>query len=81
MSTITIQIPESVKKNAIRLAEADGISADQFYALAAAEKLAALEAESYIARRAARSDDVAYEAMMKKIPGTNPVEDWDQIPD
>lgn len=53
MSTLTIQLPDSLKEQVERLALKDGISVGQFLALAAAEKLSALETGSYLAQRAA----------------------------
>lgn len=80
MSTITIQVPDSLNRHVARLSALDGISVDQFFASAAGEKLAALEAEEYIARRAARADDRAFEAVLKKVPSTQPSEAWDRKP-
>lgn len=81
MSIITIQIPDSVRKHVERLAKSDGVSVDQFYATAAAEKVSVLEAVDYIQSRAKRADEAAYERVMEKIPGAPPAEDWDRLPD
>ncbi|MEB3885507.1 hypothetical protein [Lyngbya sp. CCY1209] len=54
-----------------KLAEQDGISTDQFVTLAIAEKISALTAESYLRKRARRSDRSKYEAVRAKIPDTN----------
>lgn len=80
MTTITIQIPDSIRRHAERLAAQDGISLDQFLSTAAAEKLAALETAEYITRRAARADDAAFDAVVKKIPAQEPEADWDKMP-
>lgn len=77
MSTVSIQISESVKRHVERLAAKEGISVDQFYASAAAEKLAALEAADYIAKRAARADRAAFLSVLAKVPDTEP-EEWDR---
>jgi GGDEF domain-containing protein len=79
MSTISIRIPDSVQRHVERLAAKDGISVDQFYASAAAEKLAALETADYIAQRAARSDREAFLRVMAKVPDAEP-EEWDRLP-
>lgn len=81
MSTITIQIPDSVRKHVERLAKSDGVSVDQFYATAAAEKVSVLEAVDYLQARAQRADEAAYARVMEKIPGTPPAEEWDRLPD
>ncbi len=79
MSTVSISIPDSVKRNVERLAAKDGISVDQFYATAAAEKLSALETADYIAQRAARADREAFLRVMEKVPDAAP-EEWDRLP-
>ena len=79
MSTVSIQIPDYLKRHVERLAAKEGISVDQFYASAAAEKLAALETADYIARRAARGDRDAFLRVLATVPGTEP-EEWDRLP-
>ena len=80
MSTISIQIPDSVRKHVERLAAEEGISVDQFYASAAAEKLAAIET-SYLAARAARADRDAFLRVLAKVPhGGEPVAESDRLP-
>ena len=79
MSTVSVQIPDSVKRHVERLAAKEGISVDQFYASAAAEKLAALETADYIARRAARGDREAFLRVLAKVPNTEP-EESDRLP-
>ena len=79
MSTVSISVPDSVKRNVERLAAKDGISVDQFYATAAAEKLSALETADYIAQRAARADREAFLRVMEKVPDVPP-EEWDRLP-
>lgn len=79
MSTVTIQISDSLRAQVERLALNDGISVDQFFALAAAEKVSALETGNYLAQRAARADRAAFLKVMAKAPDTEP-EPWDQLP-
>jgi hypothetical protein len=80
MSTLTIQVPDSVRRHVERLSLEDGVSVDQFFATAAAEKVAVLEAVDYIRARANRADDAEFERVLAKIPDTEPVEDWDRMP-
>ncbi|MEO6754187.1 MAG: toxin-antitoxin system HicB family antitoxin [Chthoniobacteraceae bacterium] len=80
MSTVSVRIPDSVKRHVERLAAKDGISVDQFYATAAAEKLAALETADYIAQRAARADREAFLRVLAKVPDAEP-EAWDRLPE
>ena len=80
MSTVSISIPDSVKRHVERLAAKDGISVAQFYASAAAEKLAAIETADYIAQRAARADREAFLRVLAKVPDAEP-EAWDRLPE
>nr|WP_287232980.1 hypothetical protein [Microcystis sp. Msp_OC_L_20101000_S702] len=48
MSTIQVQIPDSLQKSLDDLAARDGISIDQFISTAIAEKLSALMTENYL---------------------------------
>ena len=79
MSTLTIQLPDSLKKQVERLAQRDGISVEQFLALAAAEKVSALETGIYLAERASRADRAAFLEVLAKVPDTEP-EPWDRLP-
>ena len=80
MSTVSIRIPDSVKRYVERLAAKDGISVDQFYASAAAEILAALETADCIAQRATRADREAFLRVLAKVPDAEP-EAWDRLPE
>jgi hypothetical protein len=73
MSTLTLNIPESIRKRAQRLAGADGISLDQFVATALAEKIAVLDAGEYIAERAKRGSREKFERVLAKVPAVEPV--------
>lgn len=77
MSTVSIQLPDSLRRHAERLAANDGITLDQILALATAEKIAALEAGDYLARRATRADREAFLRVLAKVPAAEP-EDWDR---
>ena len=79
MSTLNIQLPNSLYNTLQRLAERDGISMDQFVALAIAEKIAALTTESYLQGRANRGDRASYEAVLSKVPDVEP-ELHDKLP-
>jgi hypothetical protein len=62
-----------------RLAEQDGVSLDQFIALAVAEKISALTTEEYLQERASRGDRTKYEAVLAKVADVEP-EFHDQLP-
>jgi rRNA-processing protein FCF1 len=78
MSSITIQIPDFLRRQVERLSAEDGLSVDQFFSAAASEKLAAIEAEGYIRHRAERANDAAFLDAIAHIPATPVSEAWDQ---
>lgn len=79
MSTLSIQLPDSLYKSLQSLAEQDGVSLDQFIALAVAEKISALTTEGYLQERANRGDRAKYEAVLAKVADVEP-ELHDQLP-
>jgi len=80
MSSITIQIPDYLRKQVEHLAAEEGFWVDQLFATAASEKLAVLEAVDYIQARASRADDGAFREAISQIPAAAIVEEWDQMP-
>ena len=79
MSTIQVQIPDSLQKSLYHLARREGISIDQFISTAIAEKLSALMTENYLIERAKRGSREKYEAILAKVPDVEP-EAYDQVP-
>ena len=79
MSTLEIQLPDSLYKMLQQLAEQDGISLDQFITLAVAEKISALTTEVYLQERASRGDRSKYEAVLATVPDVEP-EPYDPLP-
>ena len=79
MSTLNIQLPDSLYKSLQKLAEQDGISLDQFVTLAIAEKISALTTEGYLQERASRGNRAQYEAVLSKVPDVEP-EPYDKLP-
>jgi hypothetical protein len=72
MSTLSVTIPDSIRRRAEALAKEDEVSIDQFIATAMAEKIAVLDANTYIADRAARGSRAKFEAVLAKVPHTEP---------
>jgi hypothetical protein len=72
MSTLTVQLPESLYNKIKELANADGISIDQFLATAAAEKMAALLTRDYLEREAALGKRQDFEKVLKAVPKVKP---------
>lgn len=80
MSSITIQVPDYLRRQVERLTAQDGFSVDQFFATAASEKIAVLEAENYIGQRASRANDEAFLEAVSQIPAAPITEEWDKMP-
>jgi hypothetical protein len=74
MSTLNVNIPESLRRRAESLAQDDGVSLDQFIATALAEKVAVLDAESYLRERASRGNREKFERVLSKVPDIEPEE-------
>lgn len=74
MSTISVRLPDSIHQHAKRLAERDGCSLNQLIASALGEKLAAMEAETYLAERSRRGEQVNINEILAKVPATEPDE-------
>jgi hypothetical protein len=68
MSTLTVSLPDSIRRRVETLAQSDGISFDQFVALALAEKVAVLDAGTYLTERAKRGDREKFEAILSRVP-------------
>ena len=78
MSTLSVNIPESLRRRALALAEDDGVPLDQFIATALAEKVAVLDADNYLRERAARGSREKFDAILAKVPDVEP-EEHDRI--
>ena len=78
MSSLSVQLPDSLYKSLQALAEQDGISVDQFIATAVAEKISALTTETYLEELAQRGSRAGYEAVLAKVPDVEP-EPYDQL--
>ncbi len=72
MSLMNVNIPESLRLRAESLAQADGVTLDQFIATALAEKVAVLDADTYIQKRAARGSREKFERVLAKVPDVEP---------
>lgn len=79
MATLSLRLPESLHRKLAELAKAEGISINQFVASAAAEKLAALTTETFLAERAARASRSRFEAALAAVPEA-PADEGDELP-
>lgn len=74
MSTLTVELPESLKQSIEALAAAEGYTVSQFMASAAGEKLAVVLTMDYLRREAnaGRRDD--FEKYLEAVPDVAPPE-------
>jgi hypothetical protein len=68
MSTLTIQIPESLKKHIEALAAKEGYSVSQFLASAAGEKLAVMLTMDYLRREADAGRREDFDRYLAAVP-------------
>ena len=72
-SAYPLKIPNSVKAAAARLAKADGVSLNQFIAVAVTEKVGAMEtAAEFIERRAAKAKPADLMRYLRGAPNAAP---------
>lgn len=70
-----LQLPKSVKTAAARLAKEDGVSLNQFIAVAVAEKVGAMEtAAEYLRRRAGKAKQTDLMRFLRGAPNVAPAE-------
>ena len=74
MSTLTIELPDSLKESIEELAAKEGYSVSQFLASAASEKLAVVMTMDYLRREAASGRREDFERYLKAVPDTEPLE-------
>jgi uncharacterized protein (DUF1778 family) len=78
MSTITVRLPKSLHAKIKELAQAEGISMNQFLVIAAAEKMAALLTEDYLTREAQHGKRADFEKALQAVPHVEP-DDYDRL--
>ena len=72
MSTLTIQLPESLKNTIEALAAKEGYSVSQFLASAVGEKLAVVLTMDYLRREAASGRREDFERYLATVPDVRP---------
>ena len=72
MSTLTIEIPDSLKESIEELAAKEGYSISQFLASAAGEKLAAMMTMDYLRREAASGRREDFDRYLASVPSAPP---------
>lgn len=79
MATLSLRLPESLHRKLAELAKSEGVSINQLVATAAAEKVAALATETYLAERASRGSRERFEAVLAAVPD-GPAQEGDELP-
>ena len=74
MSTVTVEIPESLKRSIEALAVREGYSLSQFLATAAGEKLAVVLTTDYLKREAAAGRREDFDRYLAAVPDAAPTE-------
>ncbi len=74
-----LRLPRSLKEAVERLSREDQTSINQFVAMAAAEKVSALETAKYFTDRRVRADFKAFDKIMRRRGG-RPPRDGDEMP-
>jgi hypothetical protein len=75
MSTLTIELPESLKKSIEALAAKEGYSVSQFLVSAAGEKLAVMLTMDYLRREASAGRRSDFERYLAAVPNKPPLEE------
>ena len=78
MSTLSIRLPDSLHKRIKQMAEAEGISMNQFIILAVAEKMSALATVEYLEERAKRGSRQKFEDVLANVPDVE-AEEYDKL--
>lgn len=74
MSTVTIEIPDSLKKSIEELAARDGYSISQFLTSAAGEKVALLKTVDVLKSEGAKGRREDFEKYLASVPAVAPPE-------
>jgi hypothetical protein len=78
MSVLSLRLPKSLYNQMRELAEADGVSMNQFATLAIAEKIATLMTVDYLDARAKRGSREKLLTVLAKAPDVEP-EEYDKL--
>lgn len=78
-SNFPLRLPESIKRAAEQLAKEDGVSLNQFVAVAVAEKVSAIKTLSYLEERARRADPAKFEDVLARAGQATPPMQGDEV--
>jgi len=78
MTVLSLRLPKTMYNHLREIAQAEGVSMNQFVTLAVAEKIATLETLDYLEARAKRGSREKLLAVLEKAPDIEP-EDEDKL--
>ena len=78
MAAVSLRLPDSIYEFAKELSSKDSVSLNQFIATAVAEKVSALNTESYLQQRASSASKKKFLQALDKVPDTIP-EEFDKL--
>lgn len=71
MSQYALRLPESLKQAAKRIAAADDTTMNQFFVVAIAEKISAMETAEFFEKRGANTNAIAAQSAWNKVGNQN----------
>ena len=71
-TTYLLRLPRFLREAVARVAEREGTSIDQFIAIAVAEKLSALDTQTFFEERRQKADFDAFDRIMNRSGGEPP---------
>ncbi len=80
MSTMQINLPDSIRQRVEFFASEEGVSTDDFLAAVITQRVAVAEADSYIRRRGSRGSAERMLDRLQRVPDVEP-EPYDRIPE
>jgi hypothetical protein len=72
MSSYALRLPESLKSASKRIAAADDTTMNQFFVVAIAEKISAMETADFFERRSAKASKAKADKVWAKVSGSLP---------
>lgn len=73
MTTLNLNLPNSIQRDLQEMADLEGVSIDQFITSAVGEKISALTAQTYLQTRADRAEPAAFRAILDQVPQRAPL--------
>lgn len=73
MSSYALRLPESLKQASKRIAAADDTTMNQFFVIAIAEKISAMETADFFERRSATASKTKADKAWAKVRNSNPL--------